>query len=165
MWEDRQDGGKGGKRAKRGSKQKGKPEKPKKYNREPVDESDTDDQPDEAEGGSGSYSVNGGARPKYAPVKSADVQRLHSESDCTIQVLHPQQYSEPMWRVNAALENKFGTLVGANVYITPPSMLVVVVVIVLLVCSEHAAFASLLACLVGCLFVLLCRLARTRAAS
>jgi hypothetical protein len=58
--------------------------------------------------------------PKYLPVSSAKVQELFQEG-CTIQALHPQQYSDPMWRLNANLEQLFGCLVGANCYITPPN--------------------------------------------
>lgn len=33
--------------------------------------------------------------------------------------MHPQQYCDELWHLNAALEDEFGCLVGANSYITP----------------------------------------------
>jgi len=58
--------------------------------------------------------------PEYAEVQSHKVQQLF-QSGCTIQALHPQQYSDPMWLLNSSLESMFGSLVGSNCYITPPN--------------------------------------------
>jgi peptidylprolyl isomerase len=38
---------------------------------------------------------------------------------CTLQVMHPQQHNDAVWRLSAALEDHFGALVGANCYLTP----------------------------------------------
>ncbi len=38
---------------------------------------------------------------------------------CTLQVMHPQQYMDNVWRMNSALEDFFGCLVGSNSYLTP----------------------------------------------
>jgi peptidylprolyl isomerase len=38
---------------------------------------------------------------------------------CTLQVMHPQQHNDAIWRMSAALEDQFGALVGANCYLTP----------------------------------------------
>jgi len=56
---------------------------------------------------------------QYAPVRFADYARLFSEG-CTVQALHPQQYSHPMWLLLSQLEEYFGGLAGANCYLTPP---------------------------------------------
>jgi cyclophilin family peptidyl-prolyl cis-trans isomerase len=47
-----------------------------------------------------------------------DVEALWN-AGATLQVMHPQQRSEAVWRLSAALEDCFGALVGANCYITP----------------------------------------------
>ena len=38
----------------------------------------------------------------------------------TVQFFQPQRYSDELWKLNAALENSFGNLVGASAYLTPP---------------------------------------------
>jgi len=40
-------------------------------------------------------------------------------SGSSLQVMHPQQYHEPVWRLLAALERGFSSLFGANAYLTP----------------------------------------------
>jgi archaellum component FlaD/FlaE len=60
------------------------------------DNDDAGDNDDEKPGnygpaGSGDHHT-GKRRPQYAKVSATDVQRLHKEKGCTIQVLHPQQY-------------------------------------------------------------------------
>jgi len=37
----------------------------------------------------------------------------------SLQVMHPQQFHEPVWRLLTNLERSFGSLFGANAYITP----------------------------------------------
>ncbi len=38
----------------------------------------------------------------------------------TLQVHQPQRFNAPLWQLCAALEASLGSLVGANVYVTPP---------------------------------------------
>ncbi|XP_037073395.1 ribosomal oxygenase 1-like [Pollicipes pollicipes] len=39
---------------------------------------------------------------------------------CSVRLLNPQTYSGAVWRLCAALQEYFGCMVGANVYLTPP---------------------------------------------
>eukprot|EP00163_Fabomonas_tropica_P023869 TRINITY_DN41340_c0_g1_i1.p1 TRINITY_DN41340_c0_g1~~TRINITY_DN41340_c0_g1_i1.p1 ORF type:complete len:543 (+),score=86.64 TRINITY_DN41340_c0_g1_i1:111-1631(+) len=41
------------------------------------------------------------------------------EEGCTIRVLHPQTFNTSVWHLNSTLEEHFGCVVGANVYLTP----------------------------------------------
>jgi peptidylprolyl isomerase len=47
-----------------------------------------------------------------------EIERLWSDG-ATLQVMHPQQRNDAVWRLSSALEDTFGSLVGANCYITP----------------------------------------------
>ncbi|MEW5298291.1 MAG: hypothetical protein WDW36_001432 [Sanguina aurantia] len=38
---------------------------------------------------------------------------------CTFQVIQPQRYHDPLWRLLAALERQVGCLMGCNAYLTP----------------------------------------------
>jgi hypothetical protein len=62
------------------------------------------------------------ARPESArdgkPV-TADALRQALASGATLQVHQPHRYSTPALRLVAALEERFGCLVGVNAYITP----------------------------------------------
>jgi len=51
-------------------------------------------------------------------VRVGDVEDL-LRAGCTLQAIHPQQYSNSVWRVLYLLECYFGGLVGSNCYITP----------------------------------------------
>jgi hypothetical protein len=60
-------------------------------------------------------SMNGTGR-----AKAEDVWRMFDKSGCTLQVRHPQHYSDEIYELLHSLEAFFGCLVGANVYATPP---------------------------------------------
>ena len=47
------------------------------------------------------------------------VMRLFEDEGCTIQLHQPQRFSDPLWRLIAALEKQLGCLVGSNAYHTP----------------------------------------------
>ena len=49
----------------------------------------------------------------------SDVSSLFTEEKCTVQFMQPQRYSEELWGVCADLEKRFGSLCGANCYLTP----------------------------------------------
>ena len=49
--------------------------------------------------------------------------RLFEDEGCTIQLHQPQRFSDPLWRLIAALEKQLGCLVGANAYHTPAGAL------------------------------------------
>ncbi|KAA0708234.1 Ribosomal oxygenase 1 [Triplophysa tibetana] len=42
------------------------------------------------------------------------------ESGCSIRMLNPQAFSSAVWQVLSILQEKFGSMVGANTYLTPP---------------------------------------------
>lgn len=42
------------------------------------------------------------------------------ESGCSIRMLNPQAFSSTVWQVLSVLQEKFGSMAGANVYLTPP---------------------------------------------
>ena len=50
---------------------------------------------------------------------SATLTKLFKEEGCTLQVIQPQRFTDPLWRLMAALEAQLSCLVGANAYITP----------------------------------------------
>jgi len=50
-----------------------------------------------------------------------DVDKLIKEKQATFQFHHPQRYVDELWNIVEKLETYFGSLVGSNVYITPPS--------------------------------------------
>jgi hypothetical protein len=54
-----------------------------------------------------------------APVDPDYIQARY-KAGSTLQALHPQQYTPAVWKINSALEDTFGALVGANCYLTPP---------------------------------------------
>jgi len=39
---------------------------------------------------------------------------------CSVRILNPQTYSTNIWKLLACLQEYFGSLVGANTYLTPP---------------------------------------------
>ncbi|XP_073672603.1 ribosomal oxygenase 1-like [Garra rufa] len=41
------------------------------------------------------------------------------ESGCSLRMLNPQAFSSTMWQVLSILQEKFGSMAGANVYLTP----------------------------------------------
>uniref|UniRef100_A0A673I2D8 Bifunctional lysine-specific demethylase and histidyl-hydroxylase n=1 Tax=Sinocyclocheilus rhinocerous TaxID=307959 RepID=A0A673I2D8_9TELE len=41
------------------------------------------------------------------------------ESGCSLRMLNPQAYSSTVWQVLSILQEKFGSMAGANVYLTP----------------------------------------------
>ena len=41
---------------------------------------------------------------------------------CSLRMLNPQTFHEPVWDLCATLQEYFGSMVGANVYLTPPGM-------------------------------------------
>ncbi|KAK2856066.1 hypothetical protein Q5P01_004801 [Channa striata] len=42
------------------------------------------------------------------------------ESGCSIRLLNPQAFSSTVWNVLSILQEQFGSMAGANVYLTPP---------------------------------------------
>lgn len=42
------------------------------------------------------------------------------KQDCSVRILHPQRYSDALWRVLARLEGFLQCCVGCNAYLTPP---------------------------------------------
>lgn len=46
---------------------------------------------------------------------------MFQEKGCSIRLLRPQEHFDPLWALCSMLETFFGTVVGANVYLTPPS--------------------------------------------
>ncbi|KAI7799605.1 bifunctional lysine-specific demethylase and histidyl-hydroxylase NO66 [Triplophysa rosa] len=42
------------------------------------------------------------------------------ESGCSIRMLNPQAFSSAVWQVLSILQETFGSMVGANTYLTPP---------------------------------------------
>nr|XP_020459648.1 bifunctional lysine-specific demethylase and histidyl-hydroxylase NO66-like isoform X2 [Monopterus albus] len=42
------------------------------------------------------------------------------ESGCSLRMLNPQAFSSTVWNVLSILQEQFGSMVGANVYLTPP---------------------------------------------
>ncbi|XP_051510283.1 ribosomal oxygenase 1 [Myxocyprinus asiaticus] len=42
------------------------------------------------------------------------------ESGCSLRMLNPQAFSSTVWQVLSILQEKFGSMAGANVYLTPP---------------------------------------------
>jgi lysine-specific demethylase/histidyl-hydroxylase NO66 len=62
------------------------------------------------------HDMNGKGR-----AKAADVWRKFDKEGGTLQVRHPQHYSDEIFRLLHFLESYFQCLVGANVYATPPS--------------------------------------------
>lgn len=57
--------------------------------------------------------------PRGTPAKPVDIDAAWKEG-ASMQVMHPQQFHEPAWRLLVALEGAFGALFGANAYLTPP---------------------------------------------
>jgi lysine-specific demethylase/histidyl-hydroxylase NO66 len=39
---------------------------------------------------------------------------------CSLRLLNPQTFHEPVWKMCASLQEFLGSMVGANVYLTPP---------------------------------------------
>nr|CCA22892.1 nucleolar protein putative [Albugo laibachii Nc14] len=65
-----------------------------------------------------------GTRETWLPEKSGiasgkDVWTKYAEG-WSIRLLCPQQYSDRLWRLLSILESEFGTMMGANTYLTPP---------------------------------------------
>ncbi|XP_026197165.1 ribosomal oxygenase 1 [Anabas testudineus] len=42
------------------------------------------------------------------------------ESGCSIRLLNPQAFSSTVWNVLSILQEQFGSMAGANIYLTPP---------------------------------------------
>uniref|UniRef100_H2M7Q9 Bifunctional lysine-specific demethylase and histidyl-hydroxylase n=1 Tax=Oryzias latipes TaxID=8090 RepID=H2M7Q9_ORYLA len=42
------------------------------------------------------------------------------ESGCSLRLLNPQAFSHTVWNVLSVLQEQFGSMAGANVYLTPP---------------------------------------------
>ena len=53
-----------------------------------------------------------------ARVQVADLESVRErfKQGCTLQVHQPQRFSDPLWRLCAALEARLGCLVGCNAY-------------------------------------------------
>eukprot|EP00448_Togula_jolla_P022690 CAMPEP_0170574592 /NCGR_PEP_ID=MMETSP0224-20130122/3385_1 /TAXON_ID=285029 /ORGANISM="Togula jolla, Strain CCCM 725" /LENGTH=561 /DNA_ID=CAMNT_0010897265 /DNA_START=19 /DNA_END=1701 /DNA_ORIENTATION=+ len=58
------------------------------------------------------------SHPRGTPAKQKDVASAW-EQGASIQVMHPQQFHKAAWALMSALESSFGSLFGANSYLTP----------------------------------------------
>lgn len=54
-------------------------------------------------------------------VADAAVVRRRYEVGASVRLLHPQRFSDSVWRVLSLLEDAFQCAVGCNVYLTPPA--------------------------------------------
>eukprot|EP01116_Phalansterium_solitarium_P022513 TRINITY_DN7461_c0_g1_i1.p1 TRINITY_DN7461_c0_g1~~TRINITY_DN7461_c0_g1_i1.p1 ORF type:complete len:741 (-),score=307.31 TRINITY_DN7461_c0_g1_i1:157-2379(-) len=52
-------------------------------------------------------------------VATADDVWRHFEEGCSVRLLHPQQYSDPLWKLLSVLEEFWGCQAGVNSYLTP----------------------------------------------
>lgn len=43
----------------------------------------------------------------------------HFDEGCSVRLLCPQKYSDPVWKLLATLEDEWGCMAGANAYLTP----------------------------------------------
>lgn len=50
---------------------------------------------------------------------SRTLRTLYEEDRCTFQLIQPQRFLDPLWRLMAALEAQLGCLAGCNAYLTP----------------------------------------------
>ncbi|TRZ03892.1 hypothetical protein DNTS_030903 [Danionella cerebrum] len=51
---------------------------------------------------------------------TAEFDRILRNRGCSLRVLNPQAFSPTVWQVLSILQEKFGSMAGANVYLTPP---------------------------------------------
>ncbi|XP_029434806.1 ribosomal oxygenase 2 isoform X2 [Rhinatrema bivittatum] len=58
---------------------------------------------------------------KEGNINYVQLKRDFDQKKATIQFHQPQRFKDPLWRLQAELECFFGSLVGSNVYITPPA--------------------------------------------
>ncbi|XP_071441424.1 ribosomal oxygenase 1-like [Hetaerina americana] len=67
-------------------------------------------------------SYTDGKRETHNPVGRANASVVwdYYSNGCSIRLLSPQTYIDPVWHLCAALQDVFGSFVGANVYLTPP---------------------------------------------
>jgi len=56
--------------------------------------------------------------PRGAAAAACDVASAWA-GGATLQVMHPQQFHDPVWKLLAGLERAFGAIFGANSYLTP----------------------------------------------
>lgn len=63
-----------------------------------------------------------GKRETYNPEGRAHASVVwdYYQRGCSVRLLNPQTYSKAIWKLNATLQEIFGSCVGANVYLTPP---------------------------------------------
>ncbi|KTF90330.1 hypothetical protein cypCar_00023191 [Cyprinus carpio] len=50
---------------------------------------------------------------------TAEFDRILRNSGCSLRMLNPQAFSSTVWQVLSILQEKFGSMAGANVYLTP----------------------------------------------
>lgn len=55
-----------------------------------------------------------------AIAETAPVRRRHKKEGCSLRLLHPQRFSNELWRLMYLLECYWGSCVGCNAYLTPP---------------------------------------------
>ncbi len=48
------------------------------------------------------------------------VARRFDKEGCSVRLLHPQRFCDPLWRLTARLESYLQCPVGCNAYLTPP---------------------------------------------
>jgi len=54
-------------------------------------------------------------------VTKADAEDFFHNKKCTLRILHPQEFTDSLFNTCSILQDWFGCVVGANVYITPPN--------------------------------------------
>ncbi|XP_065057201.1 ribosomal oxygenase 2-like [Rhopilema esculentum] len=54
-------------------------------------------------------------------VNAAEVKKLLDKKSANFQLLQPQRFSDPLWKIIELMEKHFGSNVGASFYVTPPS--------------------------------------------
>lgn len=62
-----------------------------------------------------------GKRQTLNPTGSASAKDVwkHYKDGCSVRLLCPQRYSDPMWKLLSTLEEEFGCMTGSNTYLTP----------------------------------------------
>merc|ERR1719378_791882 len=65
---------------------------------------------------------DGSGRKNHDPVGRAHAPVVWDfyNSGCSLRMLNPQTFHAPVWKLCATLQEFFGSMVGANVYLTPP---------------------------------------------
>lgn len=57
----------------------------------------------------------------HETAKAATVMRRFNREGCSIRILHPQRWVEPIYKLLSYLEDELQSAVGCNAYLTPPA--------------------------------------------